>query len=182
MLRNYCLLLSMLCTQLLSAQYFRVSGKITDNKLEPLALVSIQIKGFSTGTLTREDGTYELKMEEGKYDLIISMVGFKTQIISLVITKNYVQNIILETGDVTDLSEVILKSKGKDRSEEIIRNVIRHKEDVLAAAGAYSCNVYIKATQEDLMPRQKKTKKAPPDSIGKTDAQQHRYWSWTGNS
>src|SRR5260221_10271032 len=37
----------------------------------------------------------------------------------------------------------------KYRSEEIIRNVIRNKDDILSAAGLYSCNVYIKATQEE---------------------------------
>jgi hypothetical protein len=43
------------------------------------------------------------------------------------------------------LSEVVVRGKMKDRSEEIIRNVIKHKDDILGAAGPYSCNVYIKS-------------------------------------
>ncbi|MEI9910674.1 MAG: carboxypeptidase-like regulatory domain-containing protein [Bacteroidota bacterium] len=72
---------------ILHAQYFKVSGKITNNRLEPLALVTIQVKDLQAGVITKEDGTYELNLEEGKYDLIISMMGFKTQIITLTITK-----------------------------------------------------------------------------------------------
>ena len=37
------------------AQYFKISGKITNDKLEPLALVSIQVKGSVKGTISKED-------------------------------------------------------------------------------------------------------------------------------
>lgn len=142
-------------------------------KLEPLALASIQIKGQQTGTLSKEDGSYVLELEEGNYDLIITMVGFKSQIINLTVTKNYVQNIILES-EATNLAEVIVKGKVKDRSEEIIRNVIHRKEDILQASGAYSCHVYIKATQEDSSVLKRKNKKALPDSVLKKDADLQR--------
>jgi len=162
-------LLSILASSLLHAQYFTVSGKITDNKLEPLALVTIQVKDMQTGVVTKEDGTYELKLEEGKYDLIITMLGYKTQIITLTVTKDYTQNIILENEEMKNLSEVIVRGKSKDRSEEIIRNVIRNKENIMAAAGAYSCNVYIKAIQEDSSTKKKKKKIVLPDSLLKKD-------------
>ena len=156
MARNYTLILLLFLSQISFAQYFKVSGKITNDKLEPLTLVTIQVKGLQTATVSREDGTYLLELEEGSYDLIITMVGFKSQVITLVVNKDYVQNIILETDEVKNLSEVIVKGKAKDRSEEIIRNVIHNKENILSAAGAYSCNVYIKATQEDSLPEKKK--------------------------
>jgi hypothetical protein len=165
--RNCILFLFLLCSQVSYTQYFKVSGKITNNKLEPLALASIQVKGQQSGAVTREDGSYQLKLEEGNYDLIISMIGFKSQVISLVVNKDYVQNIILETEETKNLSEVIVKGRAKDRSEEIIRNVIRNKETILSAAGAYSCTVYIKATQQDSIPQKTKTKKLLPDSIHK---------------
>lgn len=174
MIRNYLLILFLLPTQGLFAQYFNVSGKITNNKLEPLALVTIQIKNSPIAALTKEDGTYELQLETGTYDLIISMIGFKTQIISLAVTRDYVQNIILEIDEIKNLSEVVVRSKIKDRSEEIIRNVIRHKEDILNAAGSYSCNVYIKAVQEDSLPPKNKTKKHLPDSTLKKNADLQR--------
>jgi len=147
------------------AQYFKISGKITNNKMEPLALVSVQVKGSVKGTVSKENGTYELQLEEGTYDIAFSMLGYKTYLVNLVVTKDYVQNIILETDDAKGLSEVIVKGKIKDKSEEIIRNVIKRKDEILAAAGAYSCTVYIKATQEDSSQRKIKTKKKSVDSL-----------------
>jgi hypothetical protein len=171
MTRNSLLLIvSLLLSQLLSAQYFSLSGKVTNNKLEPLALVSVKVKGLPNGMVTREDGSYELRLEEGEYDLIISMVGFKPQVINLILRKDYIQNIILEADEAKNLSEVIVRGKTRDRSEEIIRNVIRHKEDILAASGTYSCNIYIKATQEDSSAlRHKKNKKSVKDSLNRNN-------------
>ena len=162
--RCYCLLVILLFGfSVAQAQYFKVSGKVTNDKLEPLALVSIQIKGSVKGTISKEDGTYELHLEEGTYDLAFSMLGYKTLLISIVVTKDYVQNLIMEE-EAKDLSEVVVRGKMKD-PEEIIRNVIRNKEDILAAAGPYSCNVYIRATQEDSTPKKVKAKKKQFDSV-----------------
>jgi hypothetical protein len=170
MSRNYTFILLLFISQLSSAQSFKVSGKITNNKLEPIAFATIQVKNTQMGVISREDGTYMLELEEGTYDLVITMVGFKSRVINVVLAKNYTQNIILELEETKNLSEVIVRGKSKDRSEEIIRNVIRNKENVLLAAGAYSCNAYIKATQEDSLAAKRKKKKAPVDSTLKTDA------------
>ncbi|HEY5773308.1 MAG TPA: DUF5686 and carboxypeptidase regulatory-like domain-containing protein [Chitinophagaceae bacterium] len=164
--RRHCLLLILLLgAYVTQAQYFKISGKVTNDKLEPLALASIQVKGSVKGTISKEDGSYQLRLEEGTYDLAFSMLGYKTLLINVVVTKDYVQNVILETDEAKGLSEVVVRGKMKDRSEEIIRNVIKHKDDILAAAGPYSANVYIKATQEDSTQRKVKTKKKAVDTI-----------------
>ena len=165
MYRHHCILLLLLfgfCV--VQAQYFTISGKITNDKLEPLALVSVQVKGSVKGTISKEEGSYELHLEEGSYDLVFSMLGYKTLLINIVVARDYVQNIILEADEAKNLSEVIVRGKMKDRSEEIIRNVIRGKDEILSAAGPYSCNVYIKATQEDSTQRKVKTKKKRVDT------------------
>jgi hypothetical protein len=166
MLRNHCLLLVLLFSfSIAQAQYFKISGKITNDKMEPLALASVQVKGSVKGTISKENGTYELLLDEGTYDIAFTMLGYKSLLINLVVTKDYVQNIILETDEAKDLSEVIVRGKMKDRSEELIRKVIKHKDELLAAAGPYSCNVYIKATQEDSSQRKAKAKKKTVDSL-----------------
>ncbi|MES1217111.1 MAG: DUF5686 and carboxypeptidase regulatory-like domain-containing protein [Bacteroidota bacterium] len=148
-----------------AGQSTKVYGKITNTRLEPLAFVSVQAKELQTGTVTKEDGTYQLMMEEGKYDLVISMIGYKPRVITIIVGKSdYQQNVILETDDSKDLAEVVVKGKIKDRSEEIIRNVIRNKEKIQALAGAYSCNIYIKATQEDSLAAKQKKKKPLGDT------------------
>ncbi len=106
--------------------------------------------------MSKEDGTYELRLEAGKYDLVVSMVGYKSQVITIVIQKaDYLQNIIMEPDGSKGLSEVVVKGKVRDRSEEIIRNVIHKKDSIQGAAGPYSCLVYIKAVQEDSLKAEK---------------------------
>ncbi len=128
---------------------YRVSGKITNNKLEPLAFVSVQLSQSKAGTITKEDGSYSLTLEEGTYDIMVSIIGYTPQILRLTVTGNYVQNIILEEDDKTTLEDVVIRVKIKDRSEEIIKNVIRAKENIVNAAGNYSVDMYIKAVQQD---------------------------------
>ena len=77
------MLVLILCFCVAQAQYFKISGKITNDRLEPLALVSIQVKGSVKGTISKEDGSYELRLEEGTYDLAFSMLGYKTLLIIL---------------------------------------------------------------------------------------------------
>lgn len=133
----------------LPGQTFTLRGKVTDNKLDPLSFVSIQVKELKTGTITGQDGVFQLSLEEGKYDLVISMTGYISQIITVAVNRNFTQHIILERDNSKSLSEVTVKAKVKDRAEEIIRNVINKKETVLLAPGAYSCKLYIKAVQYD---------------------------------
>jgi hypothetical protein len=149
MRQNFPVLLFLLLCSSAFGQTYKVSGKVVNRQLEPLAFASIEIKEFKYGTTSKEDGTYELQLEEGKYDVVVSMIGYKATLVTLVVNKNTGQNFILEPDDSKALTEVVVKGKIKDRAEEIIRNVIRNKEAIQAAAGAYSCTVYIRATQED---------------------------------
>ena len=138
------------------AQSFKVYGKVTDNKLEPLAFANIQIKEQKSGVMTKEDGSYEMNLEVGQYTLLITMVGYKTQVINLILNKNWEQNIILEENEEeSTMEDVVIRFKVKDRSEEIMRNVIRNKDEINAASGAWSAKVYIKAIQQDSLLKKK---------------------------
>lgn len=131
-------------------QLYKISGKVTDSKKEPLQLASVEIKELRKGAVTKDDGSFEFFLERGKYDLVVSMIGFKTRVISFYINnEDITENVVLETDEPGSLSEVIIKAKARDRAEEIIRNVIRNKESILNAIGSYSCNIYVKAFQLD---------------------------------
>jgi hypothetical protein len=124
------------------AQSFRLSGKVTNTKGEPLAFVTIQLKEQGIGTTSKEDGSYAMNLEVGQYNLVVSMIGYKTQIINIVLNKDYPLDIVLEEEQKA-MDEFVIKVKLKDRAEDIIKNVIRHKDDIMAAAGAYSAEMYI---------------------------------------
>src|SRR4029079_18723263 len=89
-MKNYFVLILLFFIAITSnAQSFKVYGKVTNDKLEPLAFASIQLKEQQTGVMTREDGTYEMNLEVGQYTLVITMIGYKTQVINIILNKNY---------------------------------------------------------------------------------------------
>lgn len=160
MSRNGCIFLCLcIFPCLLHAQFFKVTGKITNSKSEPLPFASINVKELQYGTISKENGGFELKLEAGKYDIAVTMIGYKSILITVVVSRDMNQNFILDPDYSKDLSEVIIKGKLKDRSEEIIRNVIRHKDDLQSAAGPYSCQVYVRAMQKDSFGVKKKKQK-----------------------
>ena len=140
------------------AQEYLLTGKITNTKLEPVPYASIRVKELQTGTTADKDGNFQLQLEPGKYDLVISMLGFKTQVITLAIKNHYQQNIILEQDDGKLMGAVEVLGIKKDKAEEYVRNVIRNKESILDASHSYSCKVYIKATDENDFVKKKKAK------------------------
>ena len=57
--KKFCLLLSVLLTGLIGlAQNGRVTGRVLNNKNEPLAGVSVKVTGISGGTTTDVEGWY----------------------------------------------------------------------------------------------------------------------------
>lgn len=131
-----------------NAQSFRVYGRITDNKMQPLAFASIQVKELEIGTASKEDGSYVLNLEVGTYNLVVSMIGYKTQIINIMVNKEFPLHLALEEEDKS-MEDVVIRVKVRDRAEDYIRNVIRNKDQVLEAPGAYSAQLYIRAVQQD---------------------------------
>jgi Family of unknown function (DUF5686)/CarboxypepD_reg-like domain len=151
------------------AQSFRVYGKVTNSKMEPLAFVTIQMKELEIGTTSKEDGSYALNLEVGQYNLVVSMIGYKTQIINIVVNKDYPLNIVLEEEE-KHMEDVIVRVKIKDRAEDLMRNVIKNKDQIMAASGSYSSQLYIKAIQQDSVSRKKDRAKTDSSIFESNDA------------
>ena len=82
-----------------------VSGKVTDEKGNPLQNVSVMVKGTTTGTTTRADGTYTLTVPANGKALVFSSVDMTT-----------VEKAI---GSLSDVS-VTLKLEDKTISEVVV--------------------------------------------------------------
>jgi hypothetical protein len=151
------------------AQTFTVFGKVANSKMEPLAFASIQLKELGIGTTTKEDGSFAMNVEVGQYNLVVSMIGYKTQIINIVVNKDYPLNIILE-DEQRNMDEVVVRVKLRDRAEEIIKNVIRNKDAIMNASGTYSAQLYIKAIQQDSSLRKRDRSKTDSTFFQANDA------------
>lgn len=107
-------LLVMLVGLHLSAQEFtEVSGRITDERNQPLGLVNIAIVGLPGGTMTKDDGTFTLKIPANReLVLAISSIGYATQSVKLNLPsgKRYELNRKLQTV-ATELPDFIVEDR-----------------------------------------------------------------------
>jgi hypothetical protein len=78
--KHYLLLLIWLPLFSLAQVSFRVTGKVTDaSTKQPLQGASVFCQNTTIGTVTNEEGMFNLTLNNGGYDLVISFSGFETQ-------------------------------------------------------------------------------------------------------
>ncbi len=114
------LLMGMLClTVQLWAQRI-VTGKVTDDKGNPLVNASVLVKGTTIGTTTKSDGSYSITVSANARALIFSSVNMTT--IEMPLGKEKVLNAILQPEDKT-LSEVVVVGYGTQRRKEVTGSI-----------------------------------------------------------
>lgn len=86
-----------------------ISGRVVNQSGEPLARVSVTLKGAQTGTITDADGNYSLTLPDAKGILIFSYVGFVQQEIG--INGRSVINITLSASS-GDMEQVVVTALG----------------------------------------------------------------------
>lgn len=82
-----------------------ITGKVTDDKGSPIANASVVVKGTSTGTSSKADGTFSLTVPSNATTLVFSSVGMDLKEVR--IGSGTVVNAQL-TSVVQDLSEVVV--------------------------------------------------------------------------
>lgn len=97
----------------------RITGKITDDAGEPLIGANVQEKGTTNGTLTDEDGNFDLNVSESAV-LQISYIGYLNQDVS--VGNKTTLNIRL-AEDAHNLDEVVVVGYGTMTRREITGSV-----------------------------------------------------------
>jgi hypothetical protein len=138
-------LLFFLISKAIFCQTFVVSGKISDDKNQPLSFSSVLIKGTNQGTNANADGYYVLKLKPGAYELIVQYVGYKKKIEKIVVESNVTKNVEL-IPESYELKEVVIKD-GEDPAYSVIRQAIKKRKFYLNEVEAFSCKAYIKGLQ-----------------------------------
>jgi TonB-linked SusC/RagA family outer membrane protein len=93
-----------------------VSGKISDETGKPLESVTIQVKGTSTATTTKADGTFQISVPSGSSVLMVSSVGFLSQEIP-VNNRSDIQ--FTMTNAVNSLEDVVVVGYGTRRKTDV---------------------------------------------------------------
>ncbi|WP_116770898.1 TonB-dependent receptor [Maribacter litoralis] len=98
-----------------------VSGTVKDNSGKPLPFASVFIEGLKLGVLTDDNGQFTIeKIPLGKYNVIVSFIGYTTQSKAIEIIENSSNiklNYILKEN-VENLDEVNVNGKSKETQIE----------------------------------------------------------------
>ncbi|HEY0677972.1 MAG TPA: TonB-dependent receptor [Chitinophagaceae bacterium] len=117
---NLLLLLCVGFIHQLSAQQKTISGKVTDDKGQPLPAVSVLIKGTKAGTTTQQDGTFSLSVPSNAKALVFTYAGFTKEEAS--IDNRSVIDISLSPSDKT-LDEVVVTGYGTQRKKDVTGSI-----------------------------------------------------------
>jgi hypothetical protein len=103
------------------SQNAKLTGKILNNKNEPIANATIKVDGTNTGTASGVDGSFTLTLAVGKkYILVISSVNYETKTIEDVeVTSRQVNElqVLLNESTKNTLEGVVVKTTSSARKE-----------------------------------------------------------------
>ncbi len=117
-MRKLALFLSMVLfvgLQTMTAQTKAISGKVVDNLGEAIPGVSIIVKGTTTGTITRPDGTYLLNVPADGTVLVFTFVGMTPK--EITIGERSKIDVMLMQSSV-DVDEVVVTALGISREKK----------------------------------------------------------------
>ena len=114
------LFLLLCCT--LFAQTVRLTGKVFNEKAEPISGASVSVTGKG-GITTTSDGTFTLNLPEGQYEISVSAIGYETKIIG---------DVKAAAGVVNDLS-IVLAVKTKEEEGIVIKARTTLKKETVNA-------------------------------------------------
>ncbi|MBL0336341.1 MAG: SusC/RagA family TonB-linked outer membrane protein [Chitinophagaceae bacterium] len=97
-----------------------ITGKVTDEKGNPIANVSVMVKGTTTGTATKADGTYSLAVPASARTLVFSYADMTPE--EVTIGSQVMINSSLKAEDKS-LSEVVVVGYGTQRKKDVTGTV-----------------------------------------------------------
>jgi len=91
-----------------------ITGRITDPSGNPVPNASIQVRGTTTGTTSKADGTFSLTAPATATDLVISSVGFEPTTVAI---QGPIVNVSLRTA-ANELASVVVTGYSRLKKSE----------------------------------------------------------------
>ncbi|MDO8927981.1 MAG: SusC/RagA family TonB-linked outer membrane protein, partial [Bacteroidota bacterium] len=104
----------------LSVQQSRISGKVTGTSGEALPGVTVAVKGTSGGTITDNNGNFQLNLPADAKTLVFSFVGMKSQEVAIAGKTTF--NIVLEEESI-GIEEVVAIGYGTAKRRDVTGSV-----------------------------------------------------------
>lgn len=113
----------------------KISGKVLTETGEPLAGVTVQVKGTSVITTSAENGAYIIDITGNATALVFSYIGYAKQEVNV---KNKTVLDVVLVADKNELSQVIVIGYGTVKKSDLTGSVVSVKADDLKAVPATS--------------------------------------------
>ncbi len=107
----------------------RVSGKVSGPDGNPMADVSVTIKGTTVGTTTSATGNYSITVPDENSTLVFSYVGFNTQEIAVGGRTSIDVSLIASTSQ---LDQIVVVGYGTQKKRDVTGSITSIKGDELA--------------------------------------------------
>ncbi len=106
-----CTLFLLLFASLVSFSQKKIYGRVLDTENKPLMGASVYLNNTSIGTTTDDEGNFELSINEGTYDLIVSYIGYET-IQYVLDSKSQTRKLVFKMlQKANTLDEVVIRKK-----------------------------------------------------------------------
>src|SRR5687768_5765671 len=118
------LLVALTAVLLFTGQLFAqktVTGKVTDEKGDPIPNASVLVKGSNTGTVTNTDGVFSLTVPANAKTIIVSSVNMGTEEITIGSQTNI--NVSMKSADKS-LQEVVVVGYGTQKRKETTGSLV----------------------------------------------------------
>jgi hypothetical protein len=138
------LLFGLFSSLVLHAQKGGVRGIIKADDGSALSFATIFVKQLGTGTTANEEGSYEILLKPGRYDLVFQHLGRKTEVRVIEVKDGFVTlNITLINQDIV-LQEITIDAGTEDPAYTIMRKAIAKANYHRNLLDSYSARVYVK--------------------------------------
>lgn len=126
------------------AQQSGVHGVVRDDQGNPLAYATLFVKQTGSGTTSNINGSYEMYLPTGKYELVFQYLGFESLVKTVEISNGMVKLDITLKSQTTVLQEVTVYAGNEDPAYTIMRKAIAKAKYHTQQLDSYSARVYIK--------------------------------------
>ena len=118
----------LLSTMTMAAQSLSITGVVTDASQDPVIGASVLVQGTTNGTITDVDGNFQLSNVPAKGTLLISYIGYKTQVLPI---NGKTRFTVVLAEDTETLDEVVVVGYGVQKKVNLTGSVASVKGDAL---------------------------------------------------
>ena len=121
-------------------------GTVKTKNGKPLPFAAIVVKGSGVGTMSNDEGKYQLDLKPGFYEIVFQYLGFKTTQKALTIeAKPQTLDVVLEEQPLS-LGEVRVGAQDEDPAYTIMRSAIAKSRFHLLQVDGFTAKAYSKSS------------------------------------